>query len=130
MEAVTEKPVCGNCGADVREGTQFCFNCGRSVRSAQAIEEPGDASSDTETVEMAPIAELDPAFETSAPSPSNGNRAKTAASERKKARAARVKTIETEWAEPSDAANTVFVVASLAIFVIAAIVVAVMFLLR
>ena len=28
-EPILEKATCGNCGADVRENTQFCYSCGK-----------------------------------------------------------------------------------------------------
>ncbi|MGD9587863.1 MAG: zinc ribbon domain-containing protein [Pyrinomonadaceae bacterium] len=32
-EAILEKELCSSCGSDVREGSQFCYNCGEAVGS-------------------------------------------------------------------------------------------------
>ena len=36
--SVAEKTVCGECGADVRENTYFCYNCGQSVVDSSSQE--------------------------------------------------------------------------------------------
>jgi hypothetical protein len=37
-ETLVEKNVCGECGAEVRPQTAFCYNCGKPV---QQIDEAG-----------------------------------------------------------------------------------------
>lgn len=38
-DAVVETPICDICGAEVRDGSQFCYNCGGSVSKAEDISE-------------------------------------------------------------------------------------------
>src|SRR5438045_2846396 len=38
-ETIIDRAVCESCGADVRDGTTFCYNCGKSV-NAEASEPP------------------------------------------------------------------------------------------
>lgn len=40
-ETVIEKPMCSKCGAEVRAGTQYCYNCGGFVGSES---EPAEAT--------------------------------------------------------------------------------------
>ena len=37
-EKIVEKSVCEQCGADVREGTTFCYNCGGQIASVQSVD--------------------------------------------------------------------------------------------
>lgn len=52
-ETVDETPICDICGAEVREGSQFCYNCGGSVSKPEGLSETlvaipkPEASSDT-----------------------------------------------------------------------------------
>ena len=50
-EAILEKAVCVNCGEDVREGTSFCYNCGKKIAvdpvdTVEASTEPTRAEND------------------------------------------------------------------------------------
>ena len=38
-ETAVESPICDICGAEVRDGSQFCFNCGGSVSKPEDISE-------------------------------------------------------------------------------------------
>ena len=97
VDAVAEKPVCGKCGFDVREGTTYCYNCGARVmaeadpsfdaQKTLVIESNGDGSAAGE-----PIIER-----TSDPK----ERVKNAAKERKKARVTARQPVEYRW-EPAE----------------------------
>jgi len=44
-EAILEKELCSSCGSDVREGSQFCYNCGEAIDAGPpppAILKPDD----------------------------------------------------------------------------------------
>lgn len=45
-ETLVEKRVCGECGADVRPNTAFCYNCGKSVSLAEEEDGHTDEASD------------------------------------------------------------------------------------
>ncbi len=44
-EAIVKNATCSNCGVDVRENTQFCYNCGSSVEVTLPVESPITAES-------------------------------------------------------------------------------------
>jgi hypothetical protein len=96
-QMVAEKPVCGKCGSDVRDGTAFCYNCGASVVQA-SVETVGDVdvmvTADSNGTEAQTTeANVDPV-------PEANDRVKLAAKERKKARVSSRKPVEYTW-EPS-----------------------------
>lgn len=35
-DVLIEKPVCAECSAEVRDGSAFCYNCGKAVRAVSA----------------------------------------------------------------------------------------------
>lgn len=133
MEAVVEKPLCASCGAEVREGTRFCYACGKPVNSS-AIEVPSEplaavpeaAPSD----EIDAKAELEAAFERAekqaaaeAGTAEERSSRVRAARERQASRAAKKKTVQTEWGEPADASGMGLMLVSVVIFLITAIIV-------
>ncbi|MBX3282483.1 MAG: hypothetical protein KF756_08410 [Acidobacteria bacterium] len=133
MEAVVENPICAACGADVREGTSFCYACGKPV-NGPAIEPPTEdvaaPAATAEPPEVRAKADLEAAFakaekESAADAASeeaNANRVR-AARERQAARLAKRKPGRTEWAEPADASGIGIMIMAAAIFVITAIIV-------
>ena len=38
-ETATQTAVCGECGADVRDGSLFCYSCGSPVQKVAALDE-------------------------------------------------------------------------------------------
>lgn len=80
-ETVVEKQTCEKCGADVREGTTFCYNCGAAVTAEEAAEPPAEVSANG--------------------SEKNAVKRSRAATERKKARVSQRKTLEYTW-QPID----------------------------
>jgi len=141
MEKVLEKRVCESCGADVREGTQFCYACGKLVAAPQDIaESDAPTSTDRKTAPLSAddlpsvkektgsLKPLDPAFESSAPA--TDSKSKTAANERRQARLASKKPVTLEWQEPDNGVNILFVGVSLFFFILAGLVVVLMFVMK
>jgi hypothetical protein len=96
MTETIEKTVCETCGVDVRENTQFCYNCGSKLEVVASLETNGAATVDDET--KAALDDL--AGKLSHGSESDDELAK-AATERKKARVMHRKRLEYKW-EPHD----------------------------
>src|SRR4051794_37475428 len=86
---VTEKESCAKCGAEVREGTVFCYSCGGRV--APAVQEApstvaDDATSDTQAALDDLARKLNDDDAAVAPKSDKEGKIATAAAERKKAR--------------------------------------------
>ncbi|HQZ83316.1 MAG TPA: zinc ribbon domain-containing protein [Pyrinomonadaceae bacterium] len=133
MEAVLEKSVCASCGAEVREGTSFCYACGKPV-NGPAIAVPAEpivaAAETANPSEISVKAELEAAFEKAekqaaaeAGTEEEKNNRVRAARERQAARVAKRKAVQTEWAEPADASGIGLMAVSGVIFLITAIIV-------
>lgn len=103
-EAVLEKEVCQNCGADIREGTTFCYSCGTRV-----VDEGKPEVEAVEQIEQ-PVAE-ETAFEKRARS----------AEQRKRSRIRQRKVVEYEWEPYND--SRWLVVAAVLIFLVVLVVV-------
>ena len=104
-EAVLEKEVCGNCGADVREGTAFCYSCGSRVVDE---EKPETEASPDET----PIVEAT----------ASEKRARSA-EQRKRSRIRQRKVVEYVW-EPDNDSRWLVVTAILIFIVVLVVVIA------
>ncbi len=107
-----ERDTCSNCGVDVRENTQFCYNCGSPVDASgiAVAAGPQDVNrSDAETK-----AALDELAEKLSNIDESDKLAKAAA-ERKQARVSRKKTKEFVWEENSNNSGTLIVLISLLI---------------
>lgn len=123
-----EKEICENCGADVRENTLFCYNCGSRVAETDPgpiakPEEPADVgSSEAESA----LADLAKKIKIEPPSEDEVKRSKAAA-DRKKARGGPRKQRQVTW-EPADedGPNRILLLVSLLIAVMAGAVVFVM----
>jgi hypothetical protein len=115
MEAVTSKPACAKCGADIREGTAFCYACGAAVDEKREAEPTGD-------LEKTPQPEPN-GSESTIETPAEDKLSK-AREERRKSRVSQRKPVEYTW-EPVD--NTRWtVLAALVITGIVAVIVAAM----
>ena len=90
------KADCETCGADVRENTLYCYNCGGKLDVAVALDANGSTTADDNTK----VALDDLADKLSHGSESDVELAK-AATERKKARVMHRKSLEYKW-EPRD----------------------------
>jgi len=103
-ETVIEKEACAKCGAEVREGTVFCYACGGRV--APAIEE--QSSSDANETDPNTQAALDDLArklsddDAAIQKPVNDDKIAQAAAERKKARKATKREREFVWEPRSD----------------------------
>ena len=95
MPETIVKAVCETCGVDVRENTQFCYNCGSKLDVAA----PSDTNG-TATVDSSTKAALDDLADKLSHVESDDKLAK-AATERKKARVTHRKRLEYKW-EPRD----------------------------
>ena len=56
-ETVIEKPMCSKCGAEVRAGTQYCYNCGSFVGDSQEPTEQAGLIRTANDLISAPTAE-------------------------------------------------------------------------
>lgn len=122
-EIAVEDKVCANCGVDVREGADFCYNCGKPVSPEATSEigartvEAGDAEDHhlNGTATQALISEFP--SKDSAPEPTR--KLQTAAGLRRRSRSYQAKPVEVEWVKPENSPST-FVIATIALAVLAA----------
>ena len=115
-KATVEKTICKSCGADVREGTLFCYNCGKRVAEEPVAEaaDPGKSNGDAVDEEIARRFRVDE---------EPPDKLAAAAAKRKKSRAGLRKPSEMVW-EPADGnSSSLFVVITIVITAIAAIIV-------
>ena len=117
VEAVLEKAVCAACGVDVRDGTQFCFNCGKPVSNGVV---PAAANVDEAVLSDELVSELSPGSAEDAEKDEKAEKLAVAAAERKKSRLGQRKPKKVVWEEPSPASNRIFILVSLLITVVAA----------
>ena len=124
-ETATERPACVHCGVDVRDGTSFCYNCGKSVEIPISKPDEGlHVSNGSALVSGEAQAALDDLAhrlsidETS----SDENKLAQAAAERKRARV-RARHSDVVWEATAPGENGVFVLFTLLIVVITAVVV-------
>ena len=119
-EATLEKATCENCGADVRENTVFCYNCGKKF--AEAANDVNGA----ETAVMSEEAQTaldDLAARFKIDDAESEDKLALAAAERKKARVAPKKPKEVIWEVEDNRTGMFFFIVSLVIFVLVAAVV-------
>lgn len=100
-ETVLEKVVCMSCAADVRDGTNFCYNCGKPVSNGLAMTEP--------LVDADPTEEIVPVLVKNEEKDAKTDRFAVAAAERKKSRVGQRKPKKVVWEEPSPSSNRIFV---------------------
>jgi len=120
-ETIVERATCENCGADVRENTQFCYNCGKSFTEADIVangDEPAAMSDDAQTAldDLAAKLKMEDVVD-------SGDRIALAAAERKRSRIAPKRPKQAVWEENDSGPSWFFFVASLLIFMIVAAVV-------
>ncbi|HMT09443.1 MAG TPA: zinc ribbon domain-containing protein [Pyrinomonadaceae bacterium] len=117
VDEVLTMERCAECDAEVREGTQFCYNCGKSV----LLPESEPVTEDIVLDEQAPekpddTAELENADKAA--------RRASAALERKRSRVSSKRQTKVVWVEPGPAADRVYLLVCILLFVIAVAVVA------
>ena len=97
-DTLVKSAVCDACGADVRDESLFCYNCGERVREEQAT---NDVASDVHASKEPVIAQM----------PGSRPPLRSAASLRKQRRAYNRQPIEVSW-EPASRSSIVFVVST------------------
>ena len=115
-EATLDKAVCEKCGADVRENTLFCYNCGNKF---------GNIPADSNGTEIAISDEARTALDDLAAKlkieESDGeDKIKLAAAERKRARVAPKRAKQDVWEETEGRSGGVLLTISLLIFLMVA----------
>lgn len=123
-EAILEKAVCFSCGADVREGTQFCYNCGKPITNGLALNESDSFDTDLEKVDISELRSEKNEKDDKA------DKLAAAASERKRSRVGQRKPKKVVWEEPEPMSNRIFVLVCILIAVIAALIVFLMLFVR
>jgi len=116
-DAVLTLEKCAECDAEVREGTQFCYNCGKSVIAPQS--EAEDSNVKAEAINVASVddtAELENADKAA--------RRASAAMERKRSRVSSKRQTKVVWEAPGPSADRVYLLVCILLFVIAVAVVA------
>lgn len=121
-EAVVLESVCAVCGAEAREGTRFCYNCGKPLPgSGESADEPVALSGSAPAVEM-PETPLDGASSEAAVATVKDHAPRRdAAAERRRSRA--VKRSTQEPAHSGSSSEWIFFIISLVMFIFAAFVV-------
>lgn len=119
-EVALEKATCEKCGADVRENTLFCYNCGN--RFGEAIKQtngavPNDMSDETKSA----LDDLAARFKIE--EPESSDKLALAAAQRKKARVTPKRKKDEVWEGAEGRSGGVFFVISLLIFLMVAAVV-------
>ena len=119
-DTIVEKEVCEQCGVDVRDNTQFCYNCGTARTSERTDGETeviasNGTSSDSET--QAALDDLAAKFKID--EPSDDEKLAQAAEQRRKARVVRRQPKQFIW-EPADEMSATWILI-LAIIVAAAV---------
>ncbi len=107
-ETAVEKSACESCGADVRDESVFCYNCGNAVKAEPPIVEKVDQKSE-------------------APAPRPPLR--SAASLRKHRRASNRQPVEITWERP-EGSPTVFIITTVVLALAAAVLILLAFYLR
>lgn len=118
-EAIAEKLICERCGADVRENTMFCYNCGSSIDTRDLSPANGVVSEVDENTRSA----LDDLAEKFKIDEEEDGRLAKAAAERRKARVSNRKSVKYTWQPSDDGPNILFLLLTAVIVVIAGIVV-------
>lgn len=100
--------VCLECGADVRDGTQFCYACGKPVlkdATPDAVVEAEDPSEAKETIDS---------------KTEKSEKLASAAAERKKSRIGQRKPKQVVWEEPGASSTRIYALLCVLIFVLSA----------
>lgn len=95
-ETTTDKAICSKCGADVREGTTFCYSCGNRVAVSPSAESE-DASGNM----TIPVPVPDVTAKSSKTGEDDADKLARAAEQRRKSRVGLRKPKEYTW-EPTD----------------------------
>jgi uncharacterized Zn finger protein (UPF0148 family) len=125
-ETATENAVCGKCGAEVREGTVFCYACGARVvvpPEADKIKTEPEANGSGQVVDKETQAALDDLAEKlQGTEVTDTDRLAKAATERKKARVVQKKSRDFTWEPREDAPVSILILALFAAVLVAIVV--------
>lgn len=122
-KATIEKAVCEKCGADVRENTVFCYNCGSPLSEAGTLPVPDSNGSGPKANARTQAALDDLAEKMSNTEPADGNKLAKAAAERKKARVIQRRPREFVWEPVEDSSSRLVVLFAILIAVIVGVIV-------
>ncbi len=127
-QTVVEKAICDNCGADVREGTAYCYNCGvpvSEVLSTESAANPEDRSfAESEAPDAKTQAALDELAEKLKFDEEEDKKLAKAAAERRKARVSqRKRSKEFTWEGADESPGGLLVLVTIVIAIFAALVV-------
>ncbi len=122
-EATIEKAVCEKCGADVRENTVFCYNCGSPLTEAGTSAVPDSNGVGPEANAETRAALDDLAEKMSNTESADGNKLAKAAAERKKARVIQRRSREFVWEPTGDSSGQFIILFAILIAVIVAVIV-------
>ena len=117
-ETVTEKEVCSKCGAEVREGTAFCFACGGRVEPDEPSEQVNGGATAVDAKSQAALDDLAKKLSGDDKTAEQEDKLAKAADERKKARVSQRKTREFVW-EPHNDTPVTFIIAAAVIGILA-----------
>jgi len=115
-EVILETQVCSKCGADVREGSSFCYACGTNVVVADSSGDNLESAPELELPSPKPESDLGDNRPGKTDKP---NKLATAAAERRKSRSGRRRPKKVFWEEPDERSDTTFVLVTLLIFLAA-----------
>ena len=122
-EATIEKAVCEKCGADVRENTVFCYNCGSPLAEGQTSPDP-ESNGSVPSADAETKAALDDLAEKmSITESADGDKLAKAAAERKKARVIQRRSREFVWEPIGDTSGRLIVLVAILIAMIVAVIV-------
>jgi hypothetical protein len=124
-ETIIDKEVCAKCGADVREDTQFCYNCGGPVATDPVTDATPTNGEETPASDETKAALDDLAEKLRADDAPGPDKLAIAAAARKKARVSKrpVKKVRWEPLEDDLSAGLVLLAAVLVTVVVAIVVV-------
>lgn len=117
-ETVVEKEVCGKCGAEVREGTAFCYACGGQVVPDEVLQPTNGIAKPLDPKAKAALDDLAQKMKGEEPPPVPESKLAKAAEERKKARVTQRKDREFVWEPRGDMPIALWI--AVAVIVIAA----------
>lgn len=121
-ETLVKNQVCGDCGANIRDGAFFCYNCGSNITADVVLSETNGKNDRGEKTErLSPIEKSSGDEKTledekkEAPEKTEREKAaekkrelKSAASMRRRPKTIERKRIEVAWEEPASAPNVWF----------------------
>ena len=110
MAEETKKAVCEKCGAEVREGTTFCYSCGGQIASAATA---------TLTPTQDPLPGEEPLKTTETLDKTSNTRLSEAAEQRRKARVSQRKSNEYSWEATDDTRLTLLIAVLITVIALA-----------